>query len=166
MAPIKRRAAEEPASASKGQRNAGEPASKRPRKSFSSAGEGNKSSKDADEKPRRKPTTTSVIQNEEKSFPRGGGGVLTPLEKKQIQNEATQDVLFEQQTGEKKPTKETYDYEDGEEASVSQKDTKVAKRRKSVAKSKKQEQADDASVIKIESLSFRVSKKTISLVSY
>ncbi|PVI02391.1 hypothetical protein DM02DRAFT_612945 [Periconia macrospinosa] len=39
---------------------------------------------------------TSVFKDEEKSFPRGGASVLTPLEHKQIQIKANQDVLFEQ----------------------------------------------------------------------
>jgi rRNA biogenesis protein RRP5 len=39
---------------------------------------------------------------EEPAFPRGGASVLTPLEHKQIQIEATRDVLFEQSTA--KPT--------------------------------------------------------------
>ena len=38
----------------------------------------------------------SVFKNEETSFPRGGASVLTPLEHKQIQAQANQDVLFEQ----------------------------------------------------------------------
>ena len=38
----------------------------------------------------------SVLKDEEKAFPRGGASVLTPLEHKQIQIKANQDVLFEQ----------------------------------------------------------------------
>ena len=37
----------------------------------------------------------SVIDGEERDFPRGGADVLTPLEKKQLQVQATRDVLFE-----------------------------------------------------------------------
>ena len=40
--------------------------------------------------------TKNVLQEEERSFPRGGASVLTPLEHKQIQIKANQDVLFEQ----------------------------------------------------------------------
>ena len=43
----------------------------------------------------------SVFREEEPAFPRGGAHVLTPLEQKQIQVEAKQDVLFEQSTGQK-----------------------------------------------------------------
>jgi rRNA biogenesis protein RRP5 len=38
----------------------------------------------------------SIFKHEETAFPRGGASVLTPLEHKQIQIKATQDVLFEQ----------------------------------------------------------------------
>lgn len=40
----------------------------------------------------------SKAREEEAAFPRGGASVLTPLEHKQIQIEATRDVLFEQQS--------------------------------------------------------------------
>lgn len=39
----------------------------------------------------------SRVKDEGKAFPRGGASVLTPLEHKQIQIEATRDVLFEQE---------------------------------------------------------------------
>src|SRR5271163_964569 len=39
----------------------------------------------------------SKLRDEEVAFPRGGASILTPLEHKQIQIEATRDVLFEQQ---------------------------------------------------------------------
>lgn len=45
----------------------------------------------------------SLIQEEERSFSRGGGGVLTPLEHKQIQIQATKDALFEE-SGQKPST--------------------------------------------------------------
>ncbi|KAH0538406.1 hypothetical protein FGG08_005006 [Glutinoglossum americanum] len=42
------------------------------------------------------PTKLSTLREEEPAFPRGGASVLTPLEYKQIQIDATRDVLFEQ----------------------------------------------------------------------
>ncbi|KNG52540.1 nucleic acid-binding protein [Stemphylium lycopersici] len=47
-------------------------------------------------KPESAAPKPSVFKDEEKSFPRGGASVLTPLEHKQIQIKANQDVLFEQ----------------------------------------------------------------------
>lgn len=41
------------------------------------------------------PSTLRAVRNEEESFPRGGASALTPLEFKQISNEAARDVLFE-----------------------------------------------------------------------
>src|SRR5262245_6038275 len=46
--------------------------------------------------PPSKRTALSYLRDDEPSFPRGGGSILTPLERKQIQIQATQDVLFEQ----------------------------------------------------------------------
>lgn len=40
--------------------------------------------------------TASLLQDTDRSFPRGGAGVLTPLEHKQIQLQATKDALFEE----------------------------------------------------------------------
>ena len=44
----------------------------------------------------------SKVREEEVAFPRGGASLLTPLEHKQIQIEATRDVLFEQHSGQSK----------------------------------------------------------------
>ncbi|KAH9839664.1 S1 RNA binding domain [Teratosphaeria destructans] len=49
----------------------------------------------------RKTIAKSILQQEERAFPRGGASVLTPLEQKQIKAQAERDVLFEQQTGQK-----------------------------------------------------------------
>ncbi|EER24499.1 S1 RNA binding domain containing protein [Coccidioides posadasii C735 delta SOWgp] len=43
-----------------------------------------------------RPSTVSVLRDEAPAFPRGGNNALTPLERKQIQIQATRDVLFEQ----------------------------------------------------------------------
>lgn len=45
------------------------------------------------------PSTLRTVRNEEESFPRGGASALTPLEFKQISNEAARDVLFEASGG-------------------------------------------------------------------
>jgi rRNA biogenesis protein RRP5 len=41
-----------------------------------------------------KDSELSIVRDEEPAFPRGGANVLTPLERKQIQIQATRDVLF------------------------------------------------------------------------
>ncbi|GMF98734.1 unnamed protein product [[Candida] boidinii] len=43
----------------------------------------------------------SVLNSAEISFPRGGSSILTPLEVKEIANEAARDVLFENQNAQK-----------------------------------------------------------------
>ncbi|TKA23532.1 hypothetical protein B0A50_07110 [Salinomyces thailandicus] len=58
----------------------------------------------------RRPIAKSILQQEDRSFPRGGASVLTPLEHRQIKAQAERDVLFEQQTGQKAPHQE----EDGD----------------------------------------------------
>lgn len=45
--------------------------------------------------PAAAPSALRAVRNEEESFPRGGASALTPLEFKQISNEAARDVLFE-----------------------------------------------------------------------
>jgi rRNA biogenesis protein RRP5 len=57
---------------------------------------------------------TSILRAEEPAFPRGGASILTPLEHKQIQIQAKQDVLFEQSTG-RKAAKNDYEDEDDED---------------------------------------------------
>ena len=75
-----------------------------------------KGSVEVDSRPAKKkrPSPTSAgLPKEEPAFPRGGASVLTPLEHKQIQIQAKQDVLFEQSTG-KKPFKRDFEDEENE----------------------------------------------------
>ncbi|KAK4505327.1 hypothetical protein PRZ48_003290 [Zasmidium cellare] len=51
------------------------------------------------ERKEKKSALSSILQQEESAFPRGGGGVLTALENKQIQAQAERDALFEQEGG-------------------------------------------------------------------
>lgn len=92
----------------------------------------------------------SRVREEEAAFPRGGASILTPLEHKQIQIEATRDVLFEQQGAKfSRP-----DEERGEE------ETAIRKRQKPKSKGKgkkgveKTEPEDET--VKIEGLSYKV----------
>ncbi|KAK3044606.1 hypothetical protein LTS18_000825, partial [Coniosporium uncinatum] len=98
-----------------------------------------------------KPQKASVLKQEERAFPRGGGSVLTPLEHKQIQIDATRDVLFEQAG---KPTQNT-EYEDaGENAAPG---TKLVEKRKKKSKEKKTgaTKVKEEPKIKVEGLSYK-----------
>lgn len=44
----------------------------------------------------QEPAKSILLATAEIAFPRGGASVLTPLEVKEVANEATQDALFEQ----------------------------------------------------------------------
>ncbi|KAL8783841.1 MAG: hypothetical protein Q9213_004331 [Squamulea squamosa] len=105
-------------------------------------------------KPVSSPTT---LRQEEPSFPRGGASVLTPLEQKQIQVQAKNDVLFEQETGRKAPKNEFVDEED-EPNPVSQPELHSSKaKRKSKPKSKLNTVRPDSKEkgVRIEGLSYR-----------
>lgn len=67
----------------------------------------NKRKRDADSKKKESPLTRedntkapekSILDSSEVSFPRGGASALTPLELKEVANEATKDVLFARET--------------------------------------------------------------------
>lgn len=64
------------------------------------------------QKPSAAGPPSGPLRQEEPSFPRGGASVLTPLEQKQIQIQAKNDVLFEQETGRKAPKNDFVDEED------------------------------------------------------
>jgi rRNA biogenesis protein RRP5 len=92
----------------------------------------------------------SRVREEEVAFPRGGASVLTPLEHKQIQIEATRDVLFEQQGA-----KSSKSDEDGgdDEAGL-----RAKRKPKSKGKGKKSnEHAEvEEETVKIEGLNYKV----------
>ena len=88
-----------------------------------------------DAKPASAPTV-SLLREEEPLFPRGGASVLTPLEQKQIQIEAKNDALFEQ-----------------ESAASGKKEKARGKKRKSETGTTTVRNEDD---VKIESLNFKV----------
>jgi rRNA biogenesis protein RRP5 len=163
MAPIKRKgtAAEESAS-SKPQKRArvGADEKKRDR----SKQDGKASGKEVSKEPLRsassvqKDSDLSVVRDEEPSFPRGGGSVLTPLERKQIQIQATRDVLFEQ----KGSGKAVDDLKDGDsQADIEMNDEdkevpKTKKARKAKGKKRDDHETSDKQGVRIEGLSFKV----------
>ena len=111
---------------------------------------------------KHKPSTStqklSVLREEEPAFPRGGASILTPLEHKQIQIQAKQDVLFEQKTGKRAPKNEFEDEEndvdmpDPPSGPVKKTKSKSTPRDK---KSRKNGALEEATV-RIEGLSYKV----------
>lgn len=91
MGAIKRKADQEAASSKNEKASSNDRSAKRQRKS-DTASEHISPSKPTTERSAQK----SIFQEDERAFPRGGASVLTPLEHKQIQVKANQDVLFEQ----------------------------------------------------------------------
>ena len=85
-------------------------------------------------------TSSSVLSSSEVAFPRGGASVLTPLEVKEISNEAARDVLFESSTAAKRTS--------GEKSQQARKKSKKSKKN-----TKESEEVEN--VITIESLSFK-----------
>jgi rRNA biogenesis protein RRP5 len=106
--------------------------------------------------PKPQTPTATLLREEEPAFPRGGASILTPLEHKQIQIEAAQDVLFEQ----KNPTKSRGFLSDEDEAGAEKVQVKRAnKKRKGIsskAKAIRSEADADNDTIRIEGLSYKV----------
>ncbi|KAB8261049.1 hypothetical protein BDV32DRAFT_122062 [Aspergillus pseudonomiae] len=158
MAPIKRKgaSAEEAVSARQPQKRVrvGAEERKDQKKHKTGASGDEKSKPDAGSGP--KASELTVLRDDEPSFPRGGGSVLTPLERKQIQIQATKDVLFEQ-----KATKGSYkNDEHDEDAEMEDVDdttaTATKKSRKRKNKSKKgADEAEEKQGVRIEGLNFK-----------
>ncbi|RYN60588.1 rRNA biogenesis protein [Alternaria tenuissima] len=106
-------------------------------------------------KPERAAPKPSVFKDEEKSFPRGGASVLTPLEHKQIQIKANQDVLFEQAGG----VKRTGGGDDGFSDMGSEDDEKAAAKSKKKPLTKKSKKSHDSGekddTVRAEGLSYK-----------
>ena len=146
MAALKRKADHGNNSSKKNKITSGDPATKR-----------RKSHPAAEPLPTRakpeKPVTKTIFQDEEKSFPRGGASVLTPLEHKQIQIRANQDVLFEQagvkRTGDDGLSDMGSD--DGVQAPA-----KPSKKRHSKKNKALHHEGDKEQLIRVEGLSYKV----------
>lgn len=164
MAPIKRKGnVAEDATTQKRARVGAEDRKKDNKKQKTSTSDDSKSTNAAP-----KPTEISVLRDDEPSFPRGGASVLTPLERKQIQIEATKDVLFEQKGSKKSsgaPGNEDEDEDEDEDADMGEADDSAAakkprKQRKSKAKKKADKEESDKKSVRIEGLNFKVCLKT------
>ena len=88
---------------------------------------------------------------EEEAFPRGGASVLTPLEHKQIQIEATRDVLFEQSAKASKA-----DDQDDEDGTATRKRVKKLKSKGKSKKGAETAQPEEEENVKVEGLSYKV----------
>jgi len=101
-----------------------------------------------------KPTSRLIAPREEPAFKRGGASILTPLEQKQIQVQATRDALFEQSTGQKARNTEFGDDENEEDSTAAP--AKV-KRRKAPKHDRNGESAGhEEPDVRIEGLSYKV----------
>lgn len=118
-----------------------------------------KKSQEDDKKPARpaQASALSALREEEPAFPRGGASVLTPLEYKQIQIQATKDVLFEQHTGRKAPKHDLEDSESETEAAEHVSGAPVPSKRMPKSKGHKSKTAGaiEEPGIRIEGLSYK-----------
>ncbi|KAE8388646.1 hypothetical protein BDV23DRAFT_108641 [Aspergillus alliaceus] len=161
MAPIKRKgaSAEEAAPTRQPQKRVrvGAEERKDQKKQKTDASGDGKSKPDTSSAP--KASELTVLREDEPSFPRGGGSVLTPLERKQIQIQATKDVLFEQKAtkGSSKAFQNGEHDEDEEMEDVDDDTATAAKKsRKRKTKSKKHtDEAQDKKGVRIEGLNFK-----------
>lgn len=96
----------------------------------------------------------SIFKDEETSFPRGGASVLTPLEHKQIQIKANQDVLFEQ-TGMKRSSGGDDGFSDMGSDDGEKPTAKASKKRPAKKGKKTHEDGEKEQVIKVEGLSYK-----------
>jgi len=106
-------------------------------------------------KPESAAPKPSVFKDEEKSFPRGGASVLTPLEHKQISIKANQDVLFEQ-AGIKRPGGGDDGFSDmGSEDD--EKATAKSKKKFPTKNKRSHESGEKEDVVRAKGLSYKVS---------
>lgn len=105
-----------------------------------------------------KPVSKLVAPKEEPAFQRGGASILTPLEQKQIQVQATRDALFEQSTGQKARNTE-FGNDEFEEDEVAEPTAALAKTKRRNPKRSERNGSmpgPEDSVIRIEALSYKV----------
>jgi rRNA biogenesis protein RRP5 len=105
-----------------------------------------------------KDSELSVVRDDEPVFPRGGGNVLTPLERKQIQVQATRDVLFKESGGSTEGLIERDDNVDVGAGDVKDGVAGTQKSRKTRSKGNKgvKQEAPTKQDVRVESLGFKV----------
>ncbi|KAF2438325.1 rRNA biogenesis protein-like protein RRP5, partial [Karstenula rhodostoma CBS 690.94] len=100
-------------------------------------------------------TQNSIFKDEEKSFPRGGASVLTPLEHKQIQIKANQDVLFEQAGGKKRGGDDGMSDEDSDMGDDDEDAPTKSKKRRSKKNKNALGEEEEVHKIRAEGLTFK-----------
>src|SRR4051794_25820937 len=106
--------------------------------------------------PKSRTPTTTLLREEEPAFPRGGASILTPLEHKQIQVEAAQEVLFEQKSPRKSRGFASDEDEAGAEKAQVKKANKKRKGNSNKTKAIQSEAAVENEVVRIEGLNYKV----------
>lgn len=104
----------------------------------------------------RRSNEVSILREDEPSFPRGGASILTPLEHKQIQAQATRDVLFEQKAADE--LADGLDDNDGNglDVEISQ-SSKKGGGNKARSQKKQDQVRGEKPGVRIEALTFKVS---------
>lgn len=112
-----------------------------------------------------KSTSKLVTPKEEPAFQRGGADILTPLEKKQIQSQASRDALFEQSTGQRvrNPEFEDEQHEDGVDIDQGRVPSKPKANTKAKRMRPKGAEKEEAAGVRIEGLSYKVTKARKSM---
>jgi rRNA biogenesis protein RRP5 len=114
---------------------------------------------DTDSSKSTRPVPISLLTNEQPAFPRGGASILTPIERKQIQAQATRDALKERANSDDLFGTIHRDLDDsGEDDSAEDATKRTKKKRKKVLKKRPTDGGvQEAKALRIEGLSYRVS---------
>ena len=123
------------------------------------AGKISKLYKDSSKSTRSAPT--SLLTNEQPAFPRGGSSLLTPIERKQIQAQATGDALKEHASSTDlfNTSDRVLDESDNEDITQDAPNGFKKRRKKTSTRQKPSEGGiKDSTAVRIEGLSYKVSK--------
>ncbi|KAJ9644935.1 rRNA biogenesis protein rrp5 [Knufia peltigerae] len=110
----------------------------------------------ADQDTTQKPKHVSVLTKEQPAFPRGGAGLLTPLEQKQIQVKATRDVARERKSQDLFGGASTQmDTSDEEQNSLSGVEVKKPAKKSKKSKRRPESSTTDAPEVQIGGLNYK-----------
>jgi rRNA biogenesis protein RRP5 len=112
--------------------------------------------------------STSLLTNEQPAFPRGGASLLTPIEKKQIQAQASRDALKEHTSSGDLFSTSHEVLDNSDEENVAQDTLRGSKKRRK--KASKQNPSDgglqETTTLRIEGLSYKVSLLRLVCILY